>query len=117
MNVVWVMAGGALGSGARYLIATRLNATQIMVGFPLGTLCVNLAGCLIIGLLSGALPEDHPYRLLLMVGLLGGFTTFSSFGLETTTLINEGRIIHAALYVFISNVGGCLLAWMGSRLV
>lgn len=116
MSLLWVMTGGAVGSGARYLIATRLNETQAMAGFPLGTLCVNLAGCFFIGLLSTLIPEEHPSRLFLLIGLLGGFTTFSSFGLETLTLINDGRILQAVIYVFVSNVGGFLCALLGSRI-
>ena len=116
MSLLWVMAGGAIGSGLRYLLATRITQFEWFGGFPLGTLTVNLAGCFLIGLMSTALPAEHPSRLVLMVGLLGGFTTFSSFGLETLSLINEGRIAHATLYLLLSNAGGVLLALLGSRL-
>ena len=116
MSLLWVMAGGALGSGARYLLATRVTQFEWFAKFPMGTLTVNLVGCFLIGVLYSTLPAEHPSRLFLMVGCLGGFTTFSSFGLETMTLINEGRMMHAALYVLLSNVGGVLLALLGSRL-
>jgi CrcB protein len=87
--------------------------------FPTGTLTVNLIGCLIIGALAG-LNNTHSLsentRLLLFTGLLGGFTTFSSFSNETVQLLRTGHHLWAALYVVASNAGGFLLAAGGYAL-
>lgn len=114
----WIMCGGALGTGLRYVISTRLNGASTH-GLPTGTLTVNLLGCLAIGFLatflseaSGVRPE---LRWALTVGFLGGFTTFSSFGMETLTLLQNGRMGTALSYVLISNVAGLALAWVGWR--
>jgi fluoride exporter len=93
MTPVFLVAiGGALGSVLRYL-------TGLAVGFPYGTLTVNIIGSFLIGVLWVALSlrtETHP---LLITGILGGFTTFSAFSLDTLRLIEDGRILHAGLYV------------------
>jgi len=118
-TLLWVMLGGALGTGARYGLVTHLQSSPL-TGFPYGTLAVNLIGCLVIGVLSSTLADTTGTRadlkLALMVGVLGGFTTFSSFGLETVTLLQTGATGMAALYVLVSNVGGIALAWGGYRL-
>ena len=118
MNLLWVMLGGAVGSGARYLVSGAWLG-EASARFPYGTLTVNLVGCFLIGILAttlsaatGARPE---LRLALIVGLLGGFTTFSSFGLETIDLIRSGRVGAALAYVSISTVVGVALAYGGIR--
>ena len=118
-NLLWVMLGGAVGSGARYLVAGSLMK-EASTRFPYGTLTVNLVGCLAIGLLAtlfaeatGARPE---LRLVWIVGVLGGFTTFSSFGLETLELLNNGRVASALIYVMVSTLAGVGLAFLGTRL-
>ena len=112
MSVLWVALGGALGSAARYgvgLAAARLFG----VAFPWGTLAVNVLGGLAMGLLaSRAGPDQESARLLLGVGLLGGFTTFSAFSLETVRLMEHQPGL-AALYAgasLILSVGAC---WLG----
>ena len=119
-TVLWIMLGGALGTGARYGLV-HLMQTSPLEGFPYGTLTVNLVGCLLIGFI-GALFVDstgtrNELKLTLMIGLLGGFTTFSSFGFEALTLLRNGSIGLAAIYIIASNVGGVLLAWGGYTLV
>lgn len=114
-KIILLMAGGAVGTLLRYLISTY---TQRSMGspFPFGTLTVNLVGCLIIGILAGmnmTRSFDENLKLLLFTGLLGGFTTFSSFGLESLQLIRDGRGLWAIGYLLISNAGGILLAWTG----
>jgi fluoride exporter len=102
-----VMIGGALGAGARYLVG-------LMVGSPWGTLAVNLIGGLAMGLLIGTLARDsESWRLFAGVGLLGGFTTFSAFGLESWGMIARGAYPIAALYVTASVVGAMLLTGLG----
>ena len=88
--------------------------------FPVGTLVVNLAGCFLIGFLFYVLTERvllaPEMRTALLIGLLGGFTTFSSFGLQAFTLLREGEVLAASLYVAISNVAGILLVAAGYTL-
>lgn len=112
MNLIWlVAAGGAVGSVLRYLLAGAVQRTQGSP-FPLGTVLVNIIGCFLIGLLYVWIIErDGPkaeWRALLMVGVMGGFTTFSSFSLETVTLAMQGNYGSAALNVTVSVIA-CLL--------
>lgn len=106
-----ISLGGALGSVARYLLQTGLQAKFApgsaagagwLTRFPVGTLTVNLVGCLAIGLLAALWHErldvDATVRGFVFVGLLGGFTTFSAFGLESFDLLRAGNIGLALLY-------------------
>ena len=118
-TLLWIMLGGALGSGARYGLVHLLQ-TSPLEGFPYGTLAVNLIGCLLIGFI-GALFVDSTgtrstLKLTLMIGLLGGFTTFSSFGFEAVTLLRNGSVDLATIYIVASNAGGIFLAWGGYTL-
>lgn len=115
-GLFWVMLGGALGSGARYGISLVLKTRSHE--FPVGTLAVNLVGCLLIGFIATWLSADTArpvLRLALVVGILGGFTTFSSFGLETLGLLQDGRLMAASAYIFLSNGLGLALVWLGHR--
>ena len=107
-----------MGACLRYL-ATLVTTEGLGESFPFGTLGVNLLGCLLIGVAAGALPDGSgsrtTIRLFLVVGLLGGFTTFSSFGLETMRLLEEGRLLAAVTYITASNAGGLLLCYLGLR--
>jgi len=113
-----VLLGGAAGSGLRYAVALALPARGA-AAFPVGTLTVNLLGCLLIGMgaaLLGPSSAISPHlRVGLMVGLLGGFTTFSSFGLETLRMIQAGHFGAAALYVGLSNMAGLAAVWLGAK--
>lgn len=112
MPLVLVMIGGALGSGARHLVGRAMLALLGPV-FPYGTLTVNLIGGLLMGLLVGSLARfgqgGETWRLLLGVGVLGGFTTFSSFSLDAVTLFQRGAAPVAWAYILVS-VAGSLLA-------
>lgn len=111
---IWVMAGGALGSLFRYLISIVMLRPD--TAFPWGTFCINLIGSLLVGLLWGILniyDSGHPARLFIIVGLLGGFTTFSAFSLESILLFKAGDMKNALLYIFFSNAGGFALAYAG----
>jgi CrcB protein len=101
---VLVFIGGGIGSGLR-LGVTRLAFHLTGAGFPLGTLTVNVVGSFVMGALAGlfamkAVPE--PLRVLLMTGILGGFTTFSAFSLDFATLYERGELGLAALYLVAS---------------
>lgn len=106
-----VMSGGALGAGARHL-AGRAALALAGPGYPYGTLFVNLLGGALMGLLAGLLSRGQggeAWRYLLGVGVLGGFTTFSSFSLDTVTLLQRGATGVAIGYVLLS-VAGSILA-------
>jgi fluoride exporter len=112
MNMILLVAvGGAVGSVARYLMASSIQ-TATGWAFPLGTVLVNILGCFLIGILYVLLvarPDPRQdLRALLMVGVLGGFTTFSSFSLETVTMAMNGNFGGATLNVVIS-VAACLV--------
>lgn len=102
------MLGGALGSAARYLTG-KLALAWFGPAFPWGTLGVNLIGGLAMGLVAGSLVRlgeaSEPWRLLLAVGVLGGFTTFSSFSLELVTMLERGDWLLGIGYVLASVIG------------
>ena len=107
---LWVCAGGAFGTGARYLIA--LWSTRLGVAFPAGTLVVNLAGSFLIGFVmyvGSATSMPLTARLALTTGVLGGFTTYSAFSYETADFLRKGAWQYAAVNI-IATVAGCLIA-------
>jgi fluoride exporter len=109
--------GGGTGTLLRFLLSAW-TTRQLGNQFPFGTLSVNLAGCFVIGLLAGYLassPIPEIWRSFLFIGVLGGFTTFSSFALETLQLMRSGQLMSMAFYVFGSNAGGILLAVVGFK--
>lgn len=109
-----VAAGSALGGAGRFALTTTVDL-YTRPGFPWGTVLVNVLGCAVIGGLA-ALPLSVEARQFLMVGVLGGFTTFSSFSLQTLTLAQEGRWGLAAGNV-VASVVVCLAAvFLGYRL-
>jgi len=118
MTALWVMIGSALGGGARYW-CSGLVARTVGETFPWGTLTVNAAGSLVIGLIAaltgpdGRLLVASETRQFIMMGVLGGFTTFSSFSLQTLSLAQDGEWLRAGLNVAAS-VAVCLVAvWAG----
>lgn len=114
-----VMAGGALGSLLRYLVQGWGQALTKGT-FPIGTLAVNVVGCFAIGVLNMVFAERIPirmeYRVGLTVGILGGFTTFSSFGWETFSMANEGQGLRAMMNMLLSVTLGFMAVWLGYRL-
>ncbi len=117
--VLAVALGGAVGSVLRFLTGSCVVA-QWPRHFYLGTFTVNILGCLLIGLLSGLflLRSDLPIELRsgLIIGVLGGFTTFSSFSLEVLKLFESGRLNEAFAYLLCSILGGVLAVWGGFAL-
>ena len=111
-----VMAGGAIGAAGRYHLA-RLAFHLGPMGYPFGTLAANLTGGLLMGVLAGVLARsnfgDEPWRLLLGVGLLGGFTTFSAFSLEVLNMIERNDWAMAIGYALLSVVGSVLALFAG----
>ena len=112
-----VLLGGAVGSLARYV--TGVAVMHRYYGrFPLGTLIVNVSGCFLIGVimtLIGEKPAAHPnWRLLLVIGFLGGFTTFSSFAYETYMAVRDGNRWIGLMNIVSSVVLGYLAVWLGA---
>lgn len=117
MPLFLVMIGGALGAGLRYQVG-RLALRLFGHGFPWGTWFINLSGGFLMGLLVGLLaralsPGDESWRLLVGVGVLGGYTTFSSFSLEAALMIERGDWGVALLYVASSAIGAILMLFAG----
>ncbi|MFA5968592.1 MAG: fluoride efflux transporter CrcB [Sphingomonas sp.] len=116
ISLFLVMAGGALGAGARHLTG-RLMIALLGHGYPWGTLTVNLVGGLLMGLLVGGLARlsvpGEGWRLFLSVGILGGFTTFSSFALDTVTMMERGDLVLALGYALMSLIGSVLAVFAG----
>ena len=115
MEILAVGIGGAIGASLRFFLG------QIIIykaGFPLATLIANYIGCFMLSyLMSGKLLKDSPnIKLALTTGLLGSFTTFSTFSSETISLISDHLYGTAFLYVVLSAVGGLLLSFVGYRL-
>lgn len=113
--VWWVMAGGAVGTGARYLIGLW-TLDRLGAGFPYATLIVNLSGCFMLGVVThlAAVPVGSvELRASVAIGLLGGFTTYSAFNQETLAMLSQGSAGAALLNVAITVVGGLAAGWLG----
>jgi CrcB protein len=119
LRILLIGLAGLVGTLCRYwlsgVVARRYGET-----FPVGTLVVNAVGCLLIGFLFYLFQERYvagqTVRTVVLVGFLGGFTTFSSYGLQTFTLLRDGEFAYAALNVVASNLLGILLVWGGYTL-
>ena len=116
-GILLVALGGALGSVARYKLSGLVLQNTIDWRFPAGTFAVNVIGCLVAGVLAG-LAERHEFftpdtRLLLFTGVLGGFTTFSAFGLETMLLLRRGEVLVAGSNIVLSVIAGIAALWIG----
>ena len=130
LKALVIFVGGGVGALLRFGLGWLVDETlfrrpevlpESLPHFPMGTLCVNVLGCGAIGLLGAWLFQpgtdggiSRPtLRLLLIVGVLGGFTTFSSFAMEALRLAQAGRLGMAGLYVVLSNTLGLGAAWLG----
>jgi CrcB protein len=117
MRVLLVGAGGFLGSALRYLVGGAIYRARSGTLFPLDTLIINVTGCLAIGLLAGLAESRGVFsgatRAFLMIGVLGGFTTFSTFGYETFQLARDGQSATALLSVALQVTLGLAAVWTG----
>jgi len=118
-HVIAVAAGGAAGAVLRYLVTLAVTRGPFAT-LPWATFAVNVVGCFLIGLLAtlfaGPWLERETLRVAVLVGILGGLTTFSTFAFEAISLIGHGRIGMAVAYVAVSNAAGLAAVWLGFRL-
>jgi len=118
-RIIWIGLAGFAGTLMRYWLSGAV-ARRYGETFPYGTLVVNAIGCLLAGALFYLMYErfltSPTVRSMVFIGLLGGFTTFSSYGLQTFTLLRDGEVMLAFINIAASNVAVLFLVWTGSRL-
>jgi len=116
VQVILIAAGGALGSVCRYLLATAVQRYSSPF-FPYGTVVVNVLGCLLFGVIMGAARQRFVLgpseRAFLLIGILGGFTTFSTFTYETFALLQDGEFVRAFANAAGQLVCGLVALWAG----
>jgi len=109
--------GGFVGALARYGLSGFVQRMFPMASFPYGTLAVNLLGCLLIGIMAGLMETrglfSPEFRVFALIGVLGGFTTFSTLGIETFAMLRDTEYIRAAANVSLHVVAGLSLVWVG----
>lgn len=116
-NILLVGIGGFIGSVMRYLVGGAVQSYMKRLDFPYGTLAVNLIGCFVIGVLAqygesrGVFSSES--RAFIFIGVLGGFTTFSSFGNDTVNLLRESFVMNAFLNIGANVLLGLLAIWLG----
>lgn len=116
--LAWIALGGILGSLARFTVSYLWNPDQVG-GFPVGTLMINVVGCLAIGMIVPVLaghPREEHLRPFLVTGVLGGFTTFSAFALESGVMLNDSHLARAAVYIAATLLLGLLAVPIGARI-
>jgi len=121
ITYLWIMLGGALGTGARYWLSGMV-AGSVGEAFPYGTLIVNVTGSFVIGFFAGLIDPVGPFllrprlRQFVMIGVCGGYTTFSSFSLQTLDLARDGDWLRAGLNCVLSLIGCLFAVWLGRAL-
>jgi CrcB protein len=119
VQYVAIAAGAVIGANLRYVVGLWA-AERFGIDFPYGTFLVNVSGAFVIGVglaFIGERVDVHPlWRLFFATGLLGGYTTFSSYAWEALTLAQDGAFLRAVVYVLGSNVVGLVGVWVGSVL-
>ena len=117
--ILAIGAGSFIGGICRYLLSLWIHA-KMATHFPLGTLTVNIIGCFFIGIVIGFFGKglvSHEWKLFLTIGVLGGFTTFSAFSIETFTLFRDGHTGYALIYILTSVLVGLLVTYVGYLMV
>jgi fluoride exporter len=115
MKIILIAIGGAIGTVGRFALSGMAHRATTTI-FPVGTLLVNLLGSLLIGILWGVFDGSNhspQLRSFIFIGVLGGFTTFSSYSLETLNLLRDGEMKLAFFNLMLNNVLGILLAFLG----
>lgn len=119
-NLFLIGLGGGLGSVLRYVISGAVQQWSRSIAFPFGTLAVNLLGCFVIGFCAQLAETRGVFtseaRAFVFIGMLGGFTTFSTFGNETMNLLRASEMPHAALNIVAHIALGLLAVWLGRTL-
>ena len=120
-NLLLIGVGGFVGAIARFWLSGRVQDLSGSIGFPYGTLVINLVGCFLLGVLSYLIDVRGMFtpevRSLLIVGLLGAFTTFSTFSMETFNLLAAGESVRALLNISSSVIFGLAAVWAGRMLL
>ena len=122
IKILLIGSGGFTGAVLRYLVSGMVHRLfSAATVFPVGTFVVNITGCLIIGILSGLTDTRQLFtaeiRLLIFIGLLGSFTTFSTFGIESLYLLQERQFLFFGIYALGQLVIGLVAVWSGYTLV
>lgn len=121
INAALVGTGGFIGAIARYGISGLVQRHAALSSFPYGTLAVNMLGCLLIGIAAGLMDSRQllspDIRLFALIGVLGGFTTWSTFGYETFSLLRDADYLRALANVAVHVVLGLCLVWAGYSIV
>ncbi|MCA9500822.1 MAG: fluoride efflux transporter CrcB, partial [Nitrospira sp.] len=119
-QLLWVGLGGFLGSVGRFVISGLFNRLSPALAFPTGTLAVNILGCFLIGLIHGLAESRNMLgtdtRIFLFIGVLGGFTTYSTFGFESLALLKDGAMLKASANIIIHIFVGLAAVWLGDTL-
>lgn len=117
LKLIIIGAGGSIGAILRYLVSGMIQNSAPSAAFPFGTMVVNLLGCLLIGVGGGLMLSRQLFspeiRAFLFIGILGSFTTFSTFGLETVNLVKNGQSLPAIIYIGVSVFVGLLAVYLG----
>ncbi|MEJ2545712.1 MAG: fluoride efflux transporter CrcB [Calditrichaceae bacterium] len=117
IKLLWVGTGGFIGAISRYVVSGLIYRLFGKTWFPFGTLAVNVLGCLLIGFLSGIAENRQIFspelRLLVFIGILGGFTTFSTFGYEIFNFARDGQIISSLTNLALHIILGLGAVWLG----
>lgn len=120
LKIVAVGSGGFIGAVLRYLISVFAQSQFPDSKFPFGTVAANLIGCLLIGFLAGLFElkswGNPEFRLFIFVGILGGFTTFSTFSHETFLLFENGKLLMSLANLAIQVIFGLAFVWVGYQL-
>ncbi|MPS75064.1 MAG: fluoride efflux transporter CrcB [Chryseobacterium sp.] len=117
-NLIYIFLGGGLGSVARFLISNYSQKLWNIDGFPMGTFVVNMTGCFLIGILSAYfLKVDNSLRYLLITGVCGGYTTFSTFSAENYSLWQNGNYGMLILYALSSLILGLIMVFLGFQML